>query len=1185
MTRPALIIGIGGTGQWVLTYLKKDLMESNNGEMPDNVRLLCLDTMPQAAAEIAATSVGREEEEVKVGSIQLERDTEFVHLGGDVYELSQLVCKDSEKEGDKRSLPHVASWFQACHWLANLPRASFVLAAGAGQLRQFGRIALFKDLSSVIQSQVWRRLDVAVGQLAKKLNGQRLEIIIVGSFAGGTGSGLFIDMGLLARHRARNVPVLIRGYFVLPRAFDPDASDDMLARSFAAWRELNRFMVVSQDFALPNMVYNSLEQALQIDQVRTKVYDACYLIDGIRGGARVAAEAELGVFPTVADAISAILDETSGGKYTEWVVQNLAPTYATMPGEALYSVLGTHTFKVPVYYAQQDFTHRFTVSWLDELLKPIRDDPQNRERVTRIDATSPYDPTKTGREEALSLLTSPQQYRDPSEEQERSEVPTLFFNHIADVVMEGGANNINMIRQYARGSWGGRAWLDIFANLGDRLDIAEVREQVQRAAKLKISSVVKTSKMLKEPPRNFPRRVERDLPTFVRTNYGFRTAGGEENRGKFGDALDECGQAQMDIFSRMVELWLLRSLMSGDKSGRLGYAYDLLDGLVTHLGEFLDFMDKVRAKREELQPHLKAREDRERKKRMMIRYSTRKWPAFLPLFNHPKADQSQRVYLKAEQAVVDARKDEILHSSVTQTARAMQDYSATVRDELGRWIRLLATGDPATGVEGLYSTLRKQRRAIDKTRKADERLVAVQTRLGDLHYPQQQEKEELNRLMEGVEWEIESSDPFRLQLSIAPTGEIPVALELPTGQERAEKRQRLTQRNLRDLQSYAHRRFSELPEETKVAERLRQEFTPDTLAEEIGSRAEPLFAKAEGVEGGPAKWSELIRISTQEVDEATRAFIQGQIDSEGNVVASGIVQARRKKRGLDANVRDQDQLVEAVGSSDPHKCTVVRTDDLLSVEHFRSWHECREAYLRNRERMQPHLNHIFPAEANAARYEMNLAQKRRWKYRVFHPWVVMLLEYPKRLEQFFLCWALDWMQIRDDGALSWYELNVPGFDEPFMLTPKSETLWSTFQAARFFVLEGRDQKPMSNWSLDYNLVQRQIEAQERSRGADEWLSFLRGQVEKSEVVEIEADDVEADAEAEKASEEIAVVVCDDLTDHIQELDELRAQAKKMPAGEPADYHQAYKDLSDVAALMFEERIERKEVQLGRRSRR
>ena len=42
MARPAIVIGLGETGQWVLTFLKKDLMESNDGVMPADVQLWLL---------------------------------------------------------------------------------------------------------------------------------------------------------------------------------------------------------------------------------------------------------------------------------------------------------------------------------------------------------------------------------------------------------------------------------------------------------------------------------------------------------------------------------------------------------------------------------------------------------------------------------------------------------------------------------------------------------------------------------------------------------------------------------------------------------------------------------------------------------------------------------------------------------------------------------------------------------------------------------------------------------------------------------------------------------------------------------------------------------------------------------------------------------------------------------------
>ena len=94
MARPAVIIGLGGTGQWVLTYIKKDLLETNRGQLPSNVRLLVFDTMPQATVETAQAGG---EKEVKVGTIKLTTDTEFVHLGGNIFDLANQVKRDDTR--------------------------------------------------------------------------------------------------------------------------------------------------------------------------------------------------------------------------------------------------------------------------------------------------------------------------------------------------------------------------------------------------------------------------------------------------------------------------------------------------------------------------------------------------------------------------------------------------------------------------------------------------------------------------------------------------------------------------------------------------------------------------------------------------------------------------------------------------------------------------------------------------------------------------------------------------------------------------------------------------------------------------------------------------------------------------------------------------------------------------------
>ncbi len=80
MTRPALIVGLGGTGQWVLTWLKRDLLLANNGKLPDNIKLLSIDTSTQLDAGTKRINTrGREEERIEIGGVTLEAG-EFITL-------------------------------------------------------------------------------------------------------------------------------------------------------------------------------------------------------------------------------------------------------------------------------------------------------------------------------------------------------------------------------------------------------------------------------------------------------------------------------------------------------------------------------------------------------------------------------------------------------------------------------------------------------------------------------------------------------------------------------------------------------------------------------------------------------------------------------------------------------------------------------------------------------------------------------------------------------------------------------------------------------------------------------------------------------------------------------------------------------------------------------------------------
>ncbi|MEW6713065.1 MAG: tubulin-like doman-containing protein, partial [Candidatus Riflebacteria bacterium] len=365
MPRPAVIIGLGGTGQWVLTWLKRDLLLSNNGKMPSNVKLLEIDTATKLEAGSArVTASGMREEAIQVGDVALEQE-EFVYIGGEARSLAQSV---KEKEH-----PQIGQWFRAERWLNDLPTTAFTLDDGAGRLRQFGRLAIFKDiLNEEAGSVIWRALNTKISSVLSATDEQRkLEIIIAGSFAGGTGSGLFIDVALLLRILAQKLQAhhILRGIFALPSVFTTSPDQEMLARSFAAWRELNRFMVVNPEFPMPLIRYVQNHPTFKINPTQ-RLFDACYLVDGRRGEQTVSAEAKYGAFPAMAEAISAVLDEEAGTKYTQWIFTNLAPEYSKRPDTPMYSAIGAYSLQVPAYFVESLSTHLYAQQILLRLLQP-----------------------------------------------------------------------------------------------------------------------------------------------------------------------------------------------------------------------------------------------------------------------------------------------------------------------------------------------------------------------------------------------------------------------------------------------------------------------------------------------------------------------------------------------------------------------------------------------------------------------------------------------------------------------------------------------------------------------------------------------------------------------------------------------------------------------------------------------
>ncbi|NJL54283.1 hypothetical protein HC928_03225 [bacterium] len=279
VANPAIIIGLGGTGKWVVTYVKKNLLETYGGKIPDNIRLLSFDTTSKQGSKDGKA----EEEDVRVGNVQLDEGSEFTALTGNIRNM----CVDIRDKGDYAS---IGSWLQAAEYLKSTDTDAFDISRGAGQKRPFGRMAIFYDLQQSVRASLSNKLESAITAVigANQQSKATVVVYIVASLAGGTGSGMLIDVAHLARwfiyqKLGTTEGYTVRGFVALHNTFNSVIRTNQIQpNAFAAMRELDRFMLVF-DKQYP-IVYNPANPTLQTiyGGKLGKLFDNCFLLDATR---------------------------------------------------------------------------------------------------------------------------------------------------------------------------------------------------------------------------------------------------------------------------------------------------------------------------------------------------------------------------------------------------------------------------------------------------------------------------------------------------------------------------------------------------------------------------------------------------------------------------------------------------------------------------------------------------------------------------------------------------------------------------------------------------------------------------------------------------------------------------------------------------------------------------------------
>jgi len=258
--RPTVVIGLGGTGHGAVLKLKRRFIDVY-GSVPPIIKFLAIDT----------TENVEQSERARDGStITLEPNERYVLS---VVNPGALVSGAND---------HIDEW-----WPQNIPIAAIV--AGAGQVRARGRLALFAK-SKEIFGRIYRAIDdVNAIKNAKQAHSEEfgisqrggVEVYIVSSLAGGTGSGIFLDAAFIARSHLDSLSN-ITGVLVLPRIFSRLPGTHLVKpNAYGALKEIERWTKFS-----PGDNFKINYGTDEID-VNREPFQLLYLVDSMNEAGKV----------------------------------------------------------------------------------------------------------------------------------------------------------------------------------------------------------------------------------------------------------------------------------------------------------------------------------------------------------------------------------------------------------------------------------------------------------------------------------------------------------------------------------------------------------------------------------------------------------------------------------------------------------------------------------------------------------------------------------------------------------------------------------------------------------------------------------------------------------------------------------------------------------------------------------
>lgn len=239
MQYPTLFIGLGGTGEKILAKIKAMFLK--NPPVLESYRFLCID--------VDESGHYREEHLTK----PLDSFGEFLNIGFYYPAFIEKICEQDS---------YFNQWWYDCkEWLF------FQRTSGIGTYSDNrSSTLLFSNLNRRIR-RVCLYYDLLQGKNGRLLNIDRFigagfqpkRIVVIASLCGGTGSGLFLDIGYFLKNMFPES--LILGVLTVPELYSSDShfSDYFKGNAYATIMELEHFAKSRYEFGPENyrLVFDS----------------------------------------------------------------------------------------------------------------------------------------------------------------------------------------------------------------------------------------------------------------------------------------------------------------------------------------------------------------------------------------------------------------------------------------------------------------------------------------------------------------------------------------------------------------------------------------------------------------------------------------------------------------------------------------------------------------------------------------------------------------------------------------------------------------------------------------------------------------------------------------------------------------------------------------------------------------